>query len=84
MLIVTDGQSQTYDCMYPCSTRRVAAAAQAARTAGISVGVLSVGSPDNFNPQVRHWAAAVAWVRTRDAPDRNVNLRPDAASHTAP
>jgi von Willebrand factor type A domain len=51
-LVITDGQSQSRSCLYPCSTARTTLAAKNARAqAGISVGVLTVGDPALFNPQ---------------------------------
>lgn len=49
MVIVTDGQSQVSPgCTYPCSTTRTVAAANAARAAGISVVLITIGPARNF------------------------------------
>ncbi|RYG49699.1 VWA domain-containing protein [archaeon] len=53
MFVVTDGQSQIPGCVYPCSTERTRTAADAARAAGITVAILTVGPASNFNDGVR-------------------------------
>lgn len=58
IFVVTDGQSQTTDCTYPCSTDRVREAADRARARGITVAVLTVGPAYSFQPNVSQMLCA--------------------------